>query len=97
MNYAIRKPYPDGRKHTCGFATPDYSVQVAELTLYNAQQFLNLMVHGYIVEETEMDAGSYTEKEYSFFGGKALDQVALGLKPPRPVDERMRRAALSME
>ncbi len=79
MNYAIRKRRPDHRKHTCGFKTPDGVVVVEELTLYNADRFIKVLYHGYIVEETMLDPGVYREEQYALFGGDALDLVKLGL------------------
>lgn len=97
MNYAIRKRAPDTRKHTCGFATPDNMVTVAECTVYTAPQFLNLIVHGYIVEETDLDVGHYPEEEYALFGGRKLDLIRLGLIAPPKLSERASEKAFSMD
>lgn len=94
MNYSVRKRAPDDRKNTCGFSTPDYHVNVIELTLYNASSFINLLYYGYIVEETDMGVGIWTEEEYDLFGGEPLDYVKLGLIN-RPREDHMRKVGPS--
>lgn len=74
MNYAIRKPKPDQRHNTCGFALEDNTVvvtpyrrsttkevarnQALEDRLKRVEEF------GYLVEETEVEPGTYSEAEY---------------------------------
>ena len=82
MNYAIRKRRPDNRRNTCGFETPDGFVNVIELTLYDATNLINLLYHGYIVEETEICVGIHPEHEYELFGGTPLNYIKLGLVNP---------------
>lgn len=64
MNYSIRKPKPDSRHNTCGFALEDESVVVVEYNKHIAARLENVEAFGYLVDQTNVDPGTYSEEDF---------------------------------
>lgn len=64
MNYSIRKKKPDCRHNTCGFALEDGCVLVVEYGRAIAPRLENIEAFGYLVDQTNVAPGAYTEEEF---------------------------------
>lgn len=64
MNFSIRKPCDDFRHNTCGVELIDGTVVVLEYSPDTHGKLERLREFGYIVEETTMKAGVYSEEDF---------------------------------